>query len=175
MTSITKKQIQNAADTVDSFDKSAAEQFMHDFSEKQPSLVGYLLASSENANLPDEMIDEILYMGAVIWQAYINAFSSIETIKEETIENIENKLVDDLQSVEDQQEQANEHEIIESMNTIFRKSQPEISDFIMQSILGESEEDLEEPMHQMSMISILQVENEALNAQANSDSPLHIV
>jgi hypothetical protein len=89
---INEDQLIEAIEGINGMTPKKFEKFFHDFSERQPNVVGYLMACADNIKNEDAR-DEFVYICSVIWHCYDKLKLPMAKIGEKELEKKEKEQI----------------------------------------------------------------------------------
>jgi hypothetical protein len=139
---ITPDEIAATEAELHSFTESEIRKLMKRYQKKQTALLVYTAAVAEREQLNEEEYDILISSTLLAWQSMERKCPSMKKVPIEKMEELDNRLFDDLQSKVDQSDEENE-EYIQEM--IFRHAQPNLLGRISELSM-ESEEPVREEL-----------------------------
>jgi hypothetical protein len=120
---ITREEIAVTEAELKSYTESDIRKMMKRYQKKQTALLVYAAAVAEREQLNDEEYDVLISASLLAWQTIALKCPSLKKVRIEKMEELDNRLFEDLSSQINQSAEENEEFIQE---TIFRHAQPNL-------------------------------------------------
>ena len=138
MKTIYPHSVERAIEKVDGAFPDNVQGLMNEFAEKQPHLLGYVMAASE-AKIKDKVVkEEMMYMALIIWQAFILQVKLVLKVPSKIIQEIEAK---NAQLLEEAEKASEEEMMGAAMKFMENITQPHLIEFISMNLNAEKSAD----------------------------------